>query len=379
MNERTLHTVPRSGAGPTDPAAARRRIHGHRSHAAGRRHRLRRDQRGHRPARRLDRPPGARPLSHAEAGRRSILRLRRRSPFLEAIPVSFENSHIRRRPNRGRRLRTGYPQGGPAEIRLSRCPGLRAGRHRHPGPDHCLRNPRRLLPSRPPAALHRRGQLSRAGRNLLLCVDGNRASLHQAFRPLSDGAERRLRPRDRQRSRRRTAANAWTLREATPTERRLFRLLIDRANEHMGRRIDTDGLPELLVNGVESPRWKEIAERCLVCGNCTMVCPTCFCYNVYDHTDLTGNHAERRRRWGSCFALEFTYMGGQNVRTSGSSRYRQWMTHKLSSWHEQFGTSGCVGCGRCITWCPVGIDITEEAAAFRQAAATEPGAPAAAR
>ncbi len=168
-------------------------------------------------------------------------------------------------------------------------------------------------------------------------------------------------------------------REATPTEQRLLRLLIDRATEHMGRQIDTDGLPELLANGVGSPRWKEIAERCLACGNCTMVCPTCFCYNVYDHTDLTGNHAERRRRWGSCFALEFTYMAGQNVRTSASSRYRQWMTHKFSSWHEQFGSSGCVGCGRCITWCPVEIDITEEAAAFRRDAATEPGAAVASR
>ncbi len=167
--------------------------------------------------------------------------------------------------------------------------------------------------------------------------------------------------------------------EATSTEQRLFRLLIDRASEHMGRQMETDGLPQLLANSLDSPRWKAIAERCLACANCTMICPTCFCYNVYDHTDLTGNHAERRRRWGSCFALEFTYMGAQNARTSGSSRYRQWMTHKLSAWQEQFGTSGCVGCGRCITWCPVGIDITEEAAAFRHAATTGQAAPVAAR
>jgi len=168
-------------------------------------------------------------------------------------------------------------------------------------------------------------------------------------------------------------------RDSTPTEQRLFQLLVDRASEHMGRRIDTEGLPELLARRADSPRWKEIGERCLACGNCTMVCPTCFCYNVYDHTDLTGDHAERRRRWGSCFALEFTYMAGQNVRTSRSSRYRQWMTHKLSSWHQQFGSSGCVGCGRCITWCPVGIDLTEEAAAFAHAPAGGEAAPAAAR
>ena len=162
-------------------------------------------------------------------------------------------------------------------------------------------------------------------------------------------------------------------REATASERRLFTLLLDRACEHMGRKLDAEGLPELLIASVESPRWEQIARRCLVCGNCTMVCPTCFCYNVHDSTDLTGRKAERWRLWGSCFTLEFSYLGATTVRTEGYSRYRQWMTHKLSSWHAQFGCSGCVGCGRCITWCPVGIDITAEAAAFRQDAAAQAG------
>ena len=164
-------------------------------------------------------------------------------------------------------------------------------------------------------------------------------------------------------------------RVATSSERRLFELLLERATEHMGRSLETRGLPELLTKNLESPRWKKIAKRCLACANCTMVCPTCFCYSVHDHTDLTGKRAERLRLWGSCFTQEFSYLGAHTVRTEGASRYRQWMTHKLSSWHEQFGTSGCVGCGRCITWCPVGIDITEEAAAFRkdQAALTEAG------
>ncbi len=155
-------------------------------------------------------------------------------------------------------------------------------------------------------------------------------------------------------------------RVATSSERRLFELLLERATEHMGRSLETQGLPELLAKNLESPRWKKIAKRCLACANCTMVCPTCFCYSVHDHTDLTGKKAERWRLWGSCFTQEFSYLGAHTVRTEGASRYRQWMTHKLSSWHEQFGTSGCVGCGRCITWCPVGIDITEEAAAFRK-------------
>jgi formate hydrogenlyase subunit 6/NADH:ubiquinone oxidoreductase subunit I len=159
-------------------------------------------------------------------------------------------------------------------------------------------------------------------------------------------------------------------RAATASERRLFELLVERAVGRMGRSLDPQGLPELLAKNLESPRWARIATRCLACANCTMVCPTCFCYSVHDHTDLTGRRAERWRLWGSCFTLEFSYLGAHTVRTEGASRYRQWMTHKLSSWHEQFGTSGCVGCGRCITWCPVGIDLTEEAAAFRRDEAT---------
>jgi ferredoxin len=96
-----------------------------------------------------------------------------------------------------------------------------------------------------------------------------------------------------------------------------------------------------------------------------MVCPTCFCTTVEDVTDLTGREAERWRSWDTCFSLDHSYVHGGSIRPTGRSRYRQWLTHKLSTWWDQFGTSGCVGCGRCIAWCPVGIDITEEAAALR--------------
>src|SRR4051794_33822411 len=140
----------------------------------------------------------------------------------------------------------------------------------------------------------------------------------------------------------------------------------ERTAASMGRSLDTDGLRELLQANPEHPRWDAVAERCLSCGNCTMVCPTCFCSTVEDTTDLVGGEAERTRLWDSCFSLEHSYMHGGSVRRSGRSRYRQWMTHKLSTWIDQFGTSGCVGCGRCITWCPVAIDITEEAAAIRE-------------
>lgn len=124
------------------------------------------------------------------------------------------------------------------------------------------------------------------------------------------------------------------------------------------------GLRDRLMDQLDSPRWAEVADRCLACTNCTMVCPTCFCTTTEDVTDLTGDHAERWRLWDSCFALDFSYLHGGSVRTSGQSRYRQWITHKLGTWHDQFGSSGCVGCGRCIAWCPTGIDITQEVSAL---------------
>jgi len=140
---------------------------------------------------------------------------------------------------------------------------------------------------------------------------------------------------------------------------------VERAAAGQVRALDTTDIRDLLLTNLEHPRWDDVADRCLSCGNCTMVCPTCFCSTVEDVTDLAGTEAERVRLWDSCFSLEHSYLHGGSVRASGRSRYRQWMTHKLATWIDQFGTSGCVGCGRCITWCPVAIDITEEVAAIR--------------
>jgi sulfhydrogenase subunit beta (sulfur reductase) len=140
-----------------------------------------------------------------------------------------------------------------------------------------------------------------------------------------------------------------------------------RTARQMGRVMDTVDIKGLLYGNLEHPCWDNVAARCLTCGNCTMVCPTCFCTTVEDVTDLKGEHAERWQKWDSCFTMDSSYIHGGSVRNSARSRYRQWMTHKLATWIDQFGTSGCVGCGRCITWCPVAIDITEEVRAIRKA------------
>lgn len=160
---------------------------------------------------------------------------------------------------------------------------------------------------------------------------------------------------------------------ATDADQAAVEAVLAKTARTMGRRLDTADLPALLYRNLEHPRWEEVAQRCLTCGNCTMVCPTCFCFTVEDTNDLTGSWTERIRRWDSCFTTAFTYTAGRPIRQSAKARYRQWLTHKLSSWWEQFGTSGCVGCGRCITWCPVGIDLTEEVAAIRATDGAAPG------
>ncbi len=141
--------------------------------------------------------------------------------------------------------------------------------------------------------------------------------------------------------------------------------LMSQAEDQMGRELETRDLPELLYDNLDHPQWDNVAERCLSCMNCTMVCPTCFCSDVQDVSDLTRQNTERVRVWDSCFNPDFSYVFGGNLRPNIRSRYRQWLTHKLASWVDQFGMLGCTGCGRCITWCPVGIDLTEEIAAIR--------------
>ncbi|WP_107852543.1 4Fe-4S dicluster domain-containing protein [Oceanimonas marisflavi] len=121
-----------------------------------------------------------------------------------------------------------------------------------------------------------------------------------------------------------------------------------------------------LVDWLDHPRWQQVAERCLACGNCTSVCPTCFCSRQDTEGDIQNRQAGQVQRWDSCFSEQHSYITGKVIRAEIRHRYRQWLVHKLATWQQQFGRSGCVGCGRCIAWCPVAIDLVEEAQALLQ-------------
>ncbi len=156
---------------------------------------------------------------------------------------------------------------------------------------------------------------------------------------------------------------------ATAKQLEAARQPIARGAQAQTRRFPTRNLRDTLLSNLDHPRWQQVAERCLSCGNCTAVCPTCFCHSEGDEPTLDGSRSEHYRQWGSCFTRTHSYIHGLVIRGDTRLRYRQWLTHKLGTWHEQYGRSGCVGCGRCISWCPVGIDLTEEIAAICASAA----------
>lgn len=149
-------------------------------------------------------------------------------------------------------------------------------------------------------------------------------------------------------------------RAATTDEGNLAHSHVERTIEKMIRKVDNAHVHEVLAESWDSKQWDKVAERCINCANCTMACPTCFCSDTQDVVSIDATHVDRWQSWESCFNLSHSYIHGGSVRSSAQSRYRQWLTHKFGTWWDQFGVSGCVGCGRCITWCPVGIDVTEE-------------------
>lgn len=150
------------------------------------------------------------------------------------------------------------------------------------------------------------------------------------------------------------------LKPASEADRQQAECRVEATKEKMIRKVDNEHVHEVLMHSLESKQWDELATRCINCANCTMACPTCFCSDTEDVVSMDGSHVDRWQSWESCFNLSHSYIHGGSVRSSAQSRYRQWLTHKFGTWWDQFGVSGCVGCGRCITWCPVGIDVTEE-------------------
>mgnify|MGYP006413697885 CR=1 FL=1 len=154
------------------------------------------------------------------------------------------------------------------------------------------------------------------------------------------------------------------LAEATPSMVKQSEDALQRAAAQQQRAVATDDFRAIFAGRETSELWESIAEHCLACGNCTAVCPTCFCHREEDVSGLELQQSSHQRVWDSCFSGHHSQLHGVAVRSGRRERYRQWMSHKLAGWHDQFGESGCVGCGRCITWCPVGIDFVAESARF---------------
>ncbi|MGO0122055.1 4Fe-4S dicluster domain-containing protein [Desulfothermobacter acidiphilus] len=117
-----------------------------------------------------------------------------------------------------------------------------------------------------------------------------------------------------------------------------------------------EGVKEKLPLLVQDSYWEDLAQRCLGCGICTYLCPTCHCFDLFDW----GEEGDRWRCWDTCLFPEFTLQtSGHNPRARLSERLRNRLYHKLLYHYQRYGVEGCVGCGRCVSCCPVNIDIRE--------------------
>jgi sulfhydrogenase subunit beta (sulfur reductase) len=122
--------------------------------------------------------------------------------------------------------------------------------------------------------------------------------------------------------------------------------------------MDFTGMPSVMELSWSDPIWEELGEKCLSCGACTIVCPTCPCFTVLDEIQLNRTEGKRIRQWDSCMFREYSMVaGGHNFRESRAARLKLRFTHKLQAFVGKFGEPACVGCGRCIGACPVDIGI----------------------
>lgn len=123
--------------------------------------------------------------------------------------------------------------------------------------------------------------------------------------------------------------------------------------------MNVNDLPYVLELKKNDPVWTELGKKCLCCGSCSMVCPTCTCFNVTDEICGDGRCA-RIRTWDACLYKDYALVaGGHNFREDRADRVRNRYYHKQEAFVREFGMPSCVGCGRCIENCPTGINVVE--------------------
>lgn len=146
--------------------------------------------------------------------------------------------------------------------------------------------------------------------------------------------------------------------EALPEDEELVREIEEKAKRKVNGTIPVEGIEKKLDLMMESPFWDRVHEKCLGCGVCTFLCPTCHCFDISD--EATDNRGERVRCWDSClFPIYSLETSGHNPRPTCRERTRQRLMHKLNYYPKNYGRVACVGCGRCILFCPVQFDIRE--------------------